>query len=254
MNSKRNDGMNRRSFLIASTTAAGAALALGPNLFAEAGEVKRWAVGYVPLDGVRSGDEPFAPNVIPGKRIAAGDAAFRQNDARVRVLGIAGLSSDPASRRAHEVQAHFAARGENGERLLLPFTAWNAGRISKDTGNPVSFRVPLDDQDRIRLSIVAATPVASRTGDRSRRDIFGGAGTEIVNTSLPVTLSLRGGRGAVKLARGYYVITPLFEGQKEPHWSRLELRNGALHEQRGDSFTPVGFEHVVMSVDYDRRT
>lgn len=256
MNSTQNDGLSRRGFLIASTTAAGAALALGPNLFAEVGEVKRWAVGYVPLDGL-SDDGAFAPNMTDGRRIAASDPQLREQGARVRILGIAGLSAQPAERRAHAVFAHFAIRGEGGQRLLVPYQAWMAGRFADSTGNPVAFYVPLDVDDRVRLSILTASPKPAPAGQVSRRSLLARPETsavqETVIDALPVTLSLSGGRGTVKLIRGYYVITPLFEGQSVPDWRRLQLRgvNGgcALHEARGGKVVPVDFEHVVLSVN-----
>jgi hypothetical protein len=71
------------------------------------------------------------------------------------------------------------------------------------------------------------------------------------STPLPLTLSLQNENGGLRLARGFYVVVPMFSGDSEPNWSSWSLRSVdgrmALVDSRGNT---APFEHFVLRVDY----
>jgi hypothetical protein len=74
-------------------------------------------------------------------------------------------------------------------------------------------------------------------------------------TSLPVELSLLGTAGSHKLARGFYFIAPLFEGDSEPSWSSCELKNNEgqwslVERSLFEDAKPAAFEHFILRIDY----
>jgi hypothetical protein len=66
-----------------------------------------------------------------------------------------------------------------------------------------------------------------------------------------LTLSLASGEGRLKLSRGFYVVVPLFDDDREPRWSDFGLTQvdgrWALHDREGKA---AGFEHFVLRIDY----
>ena len=235
MSTKGQGGIGRRQFLISTTTCALASVAVGPRLFASAArEPKSIVAGFVPLTVEAAAADTFEFNVSAADRLPSGDGAFVRTDARIRVAGVSG--GDPDHRRSREFVTHFTV-SEGAERIVLPFTAWRCVRLA-DCNSPVSFNVPVDEEQTIRFSV--------RAGDS--------AGTE--EKVIPFELTLLSGKRAAKLNRGYYVIVPLYDRQAAPDWSSYSLRrtNGrwALHELSLGEPRPVSFEHFVVRVDYAR--
>ena len=74
-------------------------------------------------------------------------------------------------------------------------------------------------------------------------------GTE--SSALPLVLSLQHEKGAYALARGFYVVVPMFDGDSEPSWSNWTVRaidgRFALADSDGNV---ASFEHIVLRVDY----
>jgi len=68
---------------------------------------------------------------------------------------------------------------------------------------------------------------------------------------MPVTLSLRSDPASLKLVPGFYVIVPLFADDREPAWSRWQIRRVggrmALADANGNS---APFEHFVLRIEY----
>lgn len=240
MNTNRHH-IGRRQFLIGSSACAVAAAVVGPKLFAgEAGAPpRRLAVGFAPIDE--------ATDVMAAAAIPAADGGFIGRGARISASGSSGASADPIARRAVELVAHYSYF-DGAERREAPFRAWGCSRHSGAQGSPISFTVPVDEQQRIAFSVETERGVPAG-GAATRRDSLFSKTTE--SATLPVTLSLQNEPNAFKLARGTYVIVPLFDGDSEPDWRGFELRarNGrvALHDRAGDV---APFDHFVLRVDY----
>ena len=234
--------IGRRQFLILSSTCALATATIGPKLFA--GEIvssspKSLAVGFV----------AFGENASlgPASSVPAADGGFISRGARIAVSGASGASSDPRSRRAVELITHFSYF-DGAERRSTPFRAWGCSRTTGCSGNRVNFTVPVDDVQQIRFTVVAER--GAPVGLASRRDaITGGGATE--STDLPLSLSLTSEAGSLKLARGYYVVVPIFDGDAEPQWSRYSVRESegrwTLQDADGNA---APFEHFVLRIDY----
>jgi hypothetical protein len=240
--SKERGLMGRREFLIVSSTVAVATAAIGPKLFAgEAIAPKRLAVGYAPSD------ERAA--LVAASSIPAGDGAFIRRGARVAISGASGVPSDPRHRRAVELLVNYSY-WDGAERREAPYRAWACNRTSGCQGNPVKFNVPVDELQKISLSVGvergdrgAGTPVTRRR--------VAGASPTIGEDALPVTLSMLSDPSSLKLVRGFYVIVPLFDNDAEPRWSAytLQQREGrwALNDRDGNV---APFEHFVLHIDY----
>jgi hypothetical protein len=232
--------MGRRQFLIASSACALATASIGPKLFAgEAGAApRRLAVGFAAFDETA--------RVMPAAAIPAGDGAFIGRGARILVSGASGVSGDPIHRRAVELVAHYPYF-EGSERRLAPFRAWGCSRTTGCEGSPANFTVPVDETQRIVFSV--ETERGNPSAAATRRDALTGSTPQI--EALPVTLTLASGAGTLKLARGFYVIVPLFDDDGEPRWGSYELRQAdgrwALHARDGKA---AEFEHFVLRIDY----
>ena len=227
--------MDRREFLIVSSTVAAATAAVGPKLFA--GEApKALAVGFAPPG------EGHA--LVPASSIPAGDGAFIGRGARVKVSGASGLPADPRARRAVDLVVNYSVF-EGSQRRDAPFRAWSCSRTTGCQGSPTSFTVPVDDVQKIsmRVSVESDTPPA--------RPRAGAAARVPADEGLPVTLSMLSDPSSLKLVRGFYVIVPLFDNDREPRWSAytLDRRDGrwALHDGDGNV---ASFEHFVLRIDY----
>lgn len=231
--------MGRRQFLIASSTCAIATAAVGPKLFAaDAAAPNRLAVGFAPIE-----ENPFA---AAASRLSAADAQFIRRGARISVSGASGAPADPRARRAVDLLAHYSY-ADGSERRTAPFRAWACSRTTGCQGSPTRFTFPLEDERKIVFTV--ETERGKPAAGVSRRDALIGSGTE--STVLPVTLTLGNEAGAVKLARGFYIIVPMFEGESEPRWRAYTLRTAdgrlALHDRDGKV---APFEHFVLRVDY----
>jgi hypothetical protein len=231
--------IGRRQFLIVSSTCAVAAATVGPKLFASerASQPKRLAVGFATLE---------EPAVFDAARVPAGDGRFIGRGARIVASGASGASADPRLRRGVELLAHYSYF-EGAERLSTPFVAWACSRATGCQGNGVGFTVPVDDVQKIVFTIGVET--GRPAGAASRRDTFSLEATESV--PLPLTLSLQNEPGSVKLARGYYVVVPMFENDSDPRWSAWQLGTAGGRRALVDGDGNVApFEHFVLKVDY----
>lgn len=233
--------IGRRQFLIASSTCAVAAVTVGPKLFASAaaGPVARLAIGFSPAGETA---DVFAAAAVP-----AADGGFISRGARVTVSGSSGAGA-PAERRVVDLLAHFSV-WDGARQSVLPFRAWASSRATGTQGGAGSFNMPVDEQQKLVFSIESERGNPSGKAASRRDSLAGAAVTE--SRSHPVVLSLQNEPGALKLARGSYVVVPLFDGDSDPDWSSFQLRshNGrlALHGRDG---AVVAFDHFVLSVDY----
>lgn len=178
--------------------------------------------------------------------IPAADGGFIGRGARITASGASGASAEPRARRAVELLTHFSYF-DGAERRSTPFRAWGCSRLTGCQGNSVSFTVPVDDVQKISFTVGAET--GAPEGAASRRDAIVGAVTE--STALPLTLSVQDEPSALRLARGFYVVVPMFEGDAEPSWSAWTLRivegRWTLVDGNGAA---APFEHFVLRIDY----
>ena len=230
--------MGRRQFLILSSTCAVAAATVGPKLFAGERALKRLAVGFASFE---ENAAVYAASVIPST-----DGGFIGRGARVTVLGASGAPVQPKDRRAVQILAHYSYF-DGAERRSAPFHAWACSRTTGCQGNAVGFNVPVDEVQQINLTLGVETGEPKRPSGRIQSDAVDA--TE--STTLPLTLSLQNEDGAFKLARGYYVVVPMFEGDSDPRWSAYSLRkvDGRMSLVDGDG-NAAPFEHFVLRVDY----
>lgn len=223
--------IGRRQFLVVSSTCAVAAATVGPNLFAgDASQPKRLAVGFAGF-----GDDP---SVMPAASIPSGDGGFIGRGARITTTGAIAASEVPRERKAVELLAHYSY-ADGGERRVAPYVAWASSRRTGSQGNGVGFTVPVDEVQKIVLTVGVA---------RNRNQVKEDGGD---STSVPVTLSLQDGDGAVRLVRGYYVIVPMFEGDSDPNWSNWNVvKSGGRPSLVDREGNVAPFEHFVLTVDY----
>jgi hypothetical protein len=234
--------VGRRQFIQISSGAAAGALLFGPELFA--GETAplptRLAVGFASciVDSAR-----LPIDIEPAKAIWGSDGRFLNLDAHISVVSSGRAPIDPKARRIDELNAHFAYRDGGAERSV-PFFAWTFDRSTGRSENRSNFRMPLDEQQTIRMTVgKTAAPSVSR-----RR----AAGASSAPASLPFNLSLIDGPDSYRLARGFYIIVPLIDGEPEPDWSSCSMwyldNRWGLHE--GGDKRAATFEHLVLRVDY----
>lgn len=238
--------LGRRQFLKVSSTCAVAAAAIGPRLFAaESASPKRLAVGFA------SFEESTA--VADASGIPSADGAFIGRGARVTASGASGVSgSDPRARRAVELVAHFSYF-DGAERRVAPFRAWSCSRVTGCQGNRAVFTVPVDEVQKIVLTVGVerGTPQTSGAKNPSRRTAIGIGTAPAESTVLPLTLSLQNEPGAYRLARGFYVVAPMFEGDADPRWSSWSVRSVEGRWQLVDAGgNTAPFEHLVLSMEY----
>lgn len=237
--------IGRRQFLAVSSAGAVMAAVVGPKIFASeatALSTRRLAVGYASFD-------EHAP-VVDGARVPAADGGFIGRGARVIVAGVHVVTSDPRARRAVGLTAHYAYM-DGAERKSTPFTAWAASRATGGTASPAGFMIPVDEVQK--LSFDVETESGAPRGKASRRDALILEPT--ITAELPLTLTLQDEPGAFKLARGFYVIVPMFEGDSAPNWSAYRIRQidnrSVLVDRDG---TAASFEHLVLQIDYARES
>ncbi len=229
--------MGRRQFLVLSSTCAVAAATVGPKLFAgESASPKRLAVGFKAFE---------QDAVVAAASIASGDGTFIGRGARITASGASGTSAEPRARRAVELVAHFSYL-DGAERKVAPFRAWGCSRVTGCQGSPVGFTVPVDEVQRVVLSV--GVERGRPEGTISRRDALMDS-TE--SAALPLVLSLQNEAGTYALARGFYVVVPMFDGDSDPSWSSWTVSavdgRFALVDGSGNV---ASFEHIVLRVDY----
>jgi hypothetical protein len=248
MSTTKNSGFGRREFLKASTCALAAA-AVAPQAFAGlVGPPKLMVAGYSPLDIESAELSAIVSNVTDASRAAA-DRAFLRNDARVSAYGLSG--GNRWDLRARDLTTHYAI-GKGKDRQTVPFHTWvSSGR--PDATSPVSFNVPIDEEQRISFTVAAMMPQID--GSSSRRGILSNSTSAPV--TIPIGLSLSGERDTFPLSRGFYIIVPVYDGQTPPSWESYMLRRTAggwgLFELGGADARPATFEHFVVRVDYARQ-
>ena len=230
--------IGRRQFLITSSAAAVAAATVGPHLFASAGSPKRLAVGYATLDG---------DGVVRGaSSIAAADGGFIGRGARITVAS-GRIAADPRKQRAVELVAHYPYL-DGAERKVAPFRAWASSRLTGAKGSPTSFTMPVDEVQKLSF-VVAAETGTPHAAPASRRDALLIEPT--TNTPLPLVFSLQNEDGTIRLARGFYVVVPLFENDGEPRWTGLSVRTEAGFATLVEAEDkPASLEHFLLKIDY----
>lgn len=235
--------MGRREFLVVSSTCALATVAVGPQLLAGSSEAapRSLAVGYAALDQT---------GVAAATAVPAGDGGFIGRDARITVSGASGTFPVPRAHRAVDLLVYYSYL-DGATRRSTPFRAWSCSRSTGCQGNQVSFNVPVDELQKLVLTVGTERGLPAGIG-ASRREAMLGGTTEA--GLVPVALSLTSERDTLKLVRGYYVIVPLFEDEQAPAWSAFTL---GRHEGRMALVDRDGnvapFEHFVLKVDYARK-
>ena len=241
MTTKRHQ-MGRREFLAVSSTCALVTAAVGPRLLADvaAASPRRLAVGFAPLEE--------DAGVVAAVAVTAGDGAFIGRGARITVSGASGTPSEPRARRAVDLLAHYSYF-DGAERKSVPFRAWSCSRATGCQGNQVGFNVPVDEQQKLVFSVETERGKPAGVAATRRDAMFGGGSTETNVARL--TLSLTSEAGTLKLVRGYYVIVPLFDADREPSWSsfRIGRDQGRMALVDGDG-NVAPFEHFILRIDY----
>lgn len=244
MNSK-SIRMDRRRFLQTSGAALATAAVVPAMLANELSmHPKRLSVGFAPIDG--------DGRVVPASSIPSGDGAFIRTGARITILGTSG--SAPAQRRTVELVAHYGINNDDGTRTYTPFRAWGCSRgVTGCPNKAYSFNVPVDEEQRVLFSVMAEDLPVRGEGLLARYATTDAA-PAAPPVALPIALSLQSDPGSIKLARGYYFLAPLFEGDSEPAWSSCELQTEgprvSLVERGLFESRAAQFEHFVLRVDY----
>jgi hypothetical protein len=236
-------GLGRREFLKLSAAGALITAAASPKLFAgEVAAPKRLAVGFAPPDE--------NARLVDAAAIPAGDGGFIRRGARVAVSGASGVPADPRHRRAVDLLVNYSY-WDGATRREAPFRAWACSRASACQGNPVKFTVPVDEVQKISFSVGVERGGRPVGAPMTRRDVAAGIEPAVSEDALPVTLSILSEAGSLKLVRGFYVIVPLFDGDRDPRWSDYTLQQAegrwAMHDRNGEV---ASFEHFVLRIDY----
>ena len=232
--------IGRRQFVMLSSTCAVAAATVGPKLFARelASQPKRLAVGFATFD------ENAA--VLSASSIPASDGGFIGRGARIVASGASGASAEPRERRAVDLIAHYSYL-DGAERRVAPFHAWRCSRTTGCQGNSVGFNVAVDEVQKIVFTVGVET--GTPEGISSRRSALSLDVAE--RTPLPLTLSLQDEDGGLRLARGFYVVVPMFSGDVEPNWSSWSVRTSGGRWSLVDAKGKIApFEHFVLRIDY----
>jgi len=139
---------------------------------------------------------------------------------------------------------------EGAERRTAPFHAWTYDRTTGDAGNPISFRVPLNDQQQVRLSVGTEISSAATAPTARRRSV--GPGPAAPKHLLPFTLSLQNEPDTYRLVRGYFILVPLAAGQDDPSWSSYQFWyvNGRWSLREGGDLHAASMEHLAVRVGY----
>jgi hypothetical protein len=259
MNSTNKQGVGRREFLIMTTGSVLAAVAMGEVDFSSQGTSRSFSLGYAGPDAAAGPDARFTPNVMSVERVTSGDGGF-VNGARVSVRGFNVTPKTSAGRENMELIADYASI--DGTSRVYPFMAWSYSKAT-GAGHRVSFTVPLDQNQHLRLMFKTDLSVSQSNGRATpatlattRRNLLSTLVSESADAADPdaITLTLRGETGLPRLRRGYYVIAPAAAGVSEPDWSRFQVRSGEnglkLFAMNGFDAEPVDFEYLILQLDY----
>ena len=231
--------IGRRNFLKVSSAAI-ATVTLAPRLLAGDEAPRRLVVGYASLGK--------AQHFRPASTLGSGDGAFISRGARISLSGLAGAEATAKAGRAVELVVNYTY-SDGAERKQAPFVAWGSNTQTGSHGSPISFTVPVDEEQRISIDIRTQRNVSTAGALTSRRRAVGGPG-EPMNESHPIFLTLLSEEGT-KLQRGNYAIVPLFGGDPEPLWYAYEV---AMVDGRrslvDDAGEPASFPHFIVRVDY----
>lgn len=227
-------GVDRREFLLLTSTCAAATLALGPNVFASSPSQRDVAVGFLPIDAVTVATDRPA-RMQPADKILSSDGSFLSQGVRVRM---AGAAPGTGSRCTIAFQAQYLADGTQN----VPVDVYRFERKTRLMGGLAEFGMPIDVDQRLRFSLTSAPSDPALALEN---------GTGQTST---VTLSLRNEPDVFRLTRGYYVIVPLYDGTAAPNWNATTLisKGGrvVMHDVRGSELLPVNREHFVLRMDY----
>jgi hypothetical protein len=237
--------MGRREFLILTGGCAVATVAFSGETIRSlaASDTRQLTIGYAPLELAASGGR-FQPNVADAASLTSGDGHFLTRSPRITIFGMSGGGDGARNGHRIRVDAHFPAGGAD--------LVYQVGEFRKVSGSsPVSFTMPVDDAQRIRFSIAVRQPVVE-TQPLSRRSLLTPVPAEVVEQNL--TLGVANDGSTLRLVRGFYILSPLVEGDGGPDWSSLELRREGgsyvLREIRGTQLAAPAFEYVLVRVDY----
>jgi hypothetical protein len=259
-------GIGRREFIVMTSATAVAALAMGDTLLksapAAAAAGARFAIGFVDFGRLARQGQRFAPNAVSVNAVPSADGLFIRNGVR---LAVRGYNVTPKAMNARNDMAltvnYPAADGQH----VYPYTAWSYSKKSGG-GSPVSFAVPVSNDQHIRLLFstdlsTAAAAATQSTGAGpsavSRRDMLAAVNSQNIESSADpdaITLTLNSEPGLPKLRRGFYIIAPLGAGTTEPDWISLQLRKTEagykLFSPDGSTGSPATFEYLVLLADY----
>lgn len=257
---QKESGIGRREFLLLTGATTVATLALGERVLRaeseEQPDVIGVSIGYAPPEALDDSGEGFVSNVVPASRIPSSDGTFIRTGVRVAVRG-AHLDSRPG--KGHErldLVTEFTLPADPCRGAAM-FGAWSYRKSASMISSPISFRVPVDYEQRVAMAFIAMDEKSRGTDRRrlARADQNGCFGDGLAGRTsyAPVVLTL-GSDANPKLRRGYYIVAPLEAGEPEPRWSALQLRNDGgfkLVEGRGGESVPVEFEYIILFIDYD---
>lgn len=239
-------GIGRRQFIQVSSAAAAGTILLGPTMLATPAiqAPTRLAVGFV--DWI-SDTAAIRLDVLPGAKVWGSDGAFLRHDAQITIVSASRSSAGSQVRRAVALNANFSYF-EGAEERVAPFFAWTYDPKSRSSSNRSSFRIPLDTQQSIRL-VVGLKSASSPSSSRRRA---AGGSSAASNSALPFTLSLRDEPGSYRLARGFYILVPLLDGESDPTWSSyvFAFRAGQWGLYERGSAHLASFEHFVLRANY----
>jgi hypothetical protein len=261
MNDSQQQGLGRREFILITSGTALAAMAAGQvNFSSSTASDRSVSVGYADPDAVRTSGARFVPNVTSADRVSSGDGGFLRG-VRVSVRGFNVTPKASSGRKDIQLITNYTVI-DSGVPRLLPFVAWSYAR-SSGAGHRVSYVVPLDQEQHLRLMLKTDLSATEANADvvapsvaRTRRNLFSNLVGEAANSRTDpdaVTLSVAGEKGMTKLRRGYYIIAPT-AGALEPDWGSYQIRNGEdglkLFGMNGLDAAPANFEYLILQVDY----
>jgi hypothetical protein len=257
--SKHQQGIGRREFIVMTSATAVAALAMGDTMLQSASATAagaRFAIGFIDYERLAGTADRFAPNAVPVSAMPSSDGLFIRNGVRLAIRGYNVTPKSADGRSDMELTVQYP--GADGQHTNA-YTAWSYSKKSGG-GSPVSFPVPLTDDQHIRLlfatdlSKAAAAQASAEPSSLSRRSMFAAGTSESVESATDpdsITLTLKSESSLPKLRRGFYIIAPLAAGMKEPDWISLQLRKT---EDGYKLFSPDGsrasFEYLVLLADY----
>ncbi|HUK36464.1 MAG TPA: hypothetical protein VLV86_21250 [Vicinamibacterales bacterium] len=264
MKKEVSQGIGRREFIVMTSGTAVAAIAMGqvklPFSGGSASPSQSYALGFAEADAYKNvSDAGFSPNVMPADRVTSGDGAMLRDGVRVSVRGFNVEPKSPNGRASMELIANYLTSDGGGSRLL-PFIAWSYTKAS-GAGNPISFIVPVDTDQRLHLifstdAIPPASNAANTSSAVSRRQVLSATAADAAENGLDpdrLDLSLLSGDTAPKLRPGFYILAPIGPGLSAPDWTSLQLRRTddafKLYAMNGFEPAPAQFEYLILLLE-----